>query len=76
MRAQAIMGTTLPLNEKDGEISPSGLWERKASSSESLKNNGIFQKFDESECNDGGEKSQKTSVSAEELRCAFILISP
>ena len=54
------MGTTLPLNEKDGEISLSRLGERRVSSLESLKNNGIFQKFDETEWNDGRESLKKS----------------
>lgn len=70
------MGTTLPLNEKDGEISLSRLGERRVSSLESLKNNAIFQKFDESEGSDGGEQCQNIPVSAEDLRCAFIFITP
>lgn len=71
------MGKTLPLNEKDGEISLSRLGERRVSASESLKNNGIFQKFDETGRDDGGESlKKKIPVSAEELRCAFILSSP
>lgn len=36
------MGTTLPLNEKDGEISLGRLGERRVSSLESLKNNVFF----------------------------------
>lgn len=44
---------------------------------QSLKNNNIFQKFDETGRDDGGESlKKKIPVSAEELRCAFILISP
>lgn len=53
------MGTTLPLNEKDGEISLSRLGERRVSASESLKNNDIFQKFDETGWDDGGESLKK-----------------
>lgn len=56
------MGKTLPLNEKDGEISLSRLGERRVSASESLKNNDIFQKFDETGWDDGGESLKKKSL--------------
>lgn len=55
------MGTTLPWNGKDGEISLSRLGEKKVSFLESVKNNCIFQKFDETEW-DGGEESLKKSL--------------
>lgn len=67
------MGTTLPLTEKDGEMSLNRLGERRVSSLESLKNNGIFQKFDETEWDDGGESLKKSLYLQ---KSSFILISP
>lgn len=68
------MGSALPLNEGNEEISLSRLGGKRVSSTENLEN-GDFQKFDDDEWFDGGESLKKNPVSPEEFRCAFILTS-
>lgn len=53
------MGSALPLNEGNEEISLSRLGEKRVSSTENLEN-GDFQKFDDNEWFDGGESLKKT----------------